>query len=128
MCAWEIHLKSDKGSSFAATPCCELPLTSEVVPSEEQDFNHLLQVLQYAFLSLPSQGDCVECESLEVKAVARSDSLRQWSILRVETNATGCSKDKENIGFRLKRTLSRLNSPRAYWLFVDYLLTICKAS
>ena len=114
MCAWEVHLNSDKGASFTATPCCELPLTSEEVPSDEQDFYHLLQVLHYAFLSLLSQGDSVECESLKVQAVAQSDSLSQWSIVRVATNAAGCSKHEEKIGFTLKRTLSRLNSPRVY--------------
>lgn len=114
MCTWEIHLKSDKWSSFTAAPCCELPLTSQEVPSVEQDFYHLLQVLHYAFLSLLSQGDCVECESLKLQAAAQSDSLSQWSIVRVETNAAGCSKREEKIGFRLKRTLSRLNSPRVY--------------
>lgn len=75
MCAWEVHLKSDKGSSFTATPCCELPLPSEEVPSDEQDFYHSLQVLHYAFLSLLSQGYRVDCESLEVQAVAQSDSI-----------------------------------------------------
>lgn len=114
MCAWEVHLKSEKGSGLTAALCCELPLTSKEVPSDEQDFYHLVQVLHYAFLSLLSQCDCVECESLKVQAIAQSDSLSQWSIVRVEINAAGCSKHEEKIGFRLKRTLSRLNSPRVY--------------
>lgn len=107
-------MRLGKRSSFTATPCCELPLTSEETPSDEQDFYRLLQVLHYPFLCLLSQGHCVECESLEVQTVAQSDSLSQWSIVRVETNAVGCSKHEEKIGFRLKRTLSRLNSPRVY--------------
>lgn len=113
-------MKPDKGSSFTAAPCCELPLTSEEIPSDEQDFYYLLQVLHYPFLSLLSQGDCVECESLEVQTVAQSDSLSQWSIVRVETNAVGCSKHEEKIGFKLKRTLSRLNRPRIYYVFCGF--------
>lgn len=99
---------------MTATPYCELPLTSEKIPSDEQDFYPGLQVLHCPFLSLLSQGDCVECESLEVQTVAQRDSLSQWSIVRVETNAVGFSKHEEKIGFRLERTVSRLNSPRVY--------------
>lgn len=60
MYASEVYIRPDKGSSFTATTCCERPLTSEEIPSDGQDFYHLLQVLHYPFLSLLSQGDCVE--------------------------------------------------------------------
>lgn len=102
-----------KGSGFTAATCRELPLTLEV-PSDEQDFYHLLQVFPLTFLSLLLQGDWVDCDSMKVQAVAQGSSLSQCCIMRVKTNAASCSKHGGKIGFRLKRTLSRLNSPRVY--------------
>lgn len=45
-------MRPDEGSSLTAGSCCELPLTSEEIPSDEQDFYHLFQVF-ISFSALP---------------------------------------------------------------------------